>query len=131
MRTSGVIVAVGILVLSGCTGAVVEQPRPELTAAAPSATPSPTPIAVDWEPRDQGEQTGAMGAVTVDDRGVPVTYVVTEGDTADQICARFDIWRDSLANEDGVAFAPHPELYPGDVLTFVPSRLATQEAAEE
>jgi len=60
-----------------------------------------------------------MGPVIADSKGVPVNYTVVEGDTADLIRGRFDIWWDQLAR-DGSRLIKYPTIYVGDVLTFIP-----------
>ena len=44
---------------------------------------------------------------------------MVEGDTADLIRGRFDIWWDQLAR-DGARLIQYPEIYVGDELTFIP-----------
>ena len=110
--------AVVILILSGCTAQSTEaglnDPPPTATA-----TPTPSPSLEDIDPIDLGPRTGAMGTVTLDENGVPATYTVADGDTADLIRGRFDIWWDQLAR-DGARLIQYPEIYVGDVLTFIP-----------
>lgn len=76
---------------------------------------------------DGGPINGAMGTTTTDAAGNPVTYTVVEGDSADLIRKRFDIWWDQLANDDGVRLDRAPTLFVGQVLTFTGSRVAFQE----
>lgn len=115
-RRHALIAAAVVLTLSGCTA---QAPDSHPTPPPPSATPAPTTSLEDTDPIDLGSRPGAMGDVTVDDRGVPVSYTVADGDTADLIRARFDIWWDQLAR-DGARLVRAPEIYPGDVLTFLP-----------
>lgn len=67
-----------------------------------------------------------MGPVTLDAEGRIETYTVVEGDSADLIRARFDIWWDSLADESGEPLAKYPTLFVGDVLTFVPPTVSQE-----
>ena len=117
-RRRALITAAVVLILSGCTG---QTPDSNPTQPPPSAIQTPTPTASleATDPIDLGSRPGAMGEVTVDERGVPISYTVVEGDTADLIRARFDIWWDQLAR-DGARLVRAPEIYPGDLLTFVP-----------
>lgn len=119
---------VGLLLLAGCTApAPPPSPAPTVTS---DASPPPTPPA-DEAPSlrvvDGGPIEGAMGEVTVDTDGTPLTYTVVEGDTPDQIRARFDIWWDQLADADGVRLPRVPTIYVGDVLTFTGSKVAFEE----
>lgn len=67
---------------------------------------------------DLGPRVGAMGAVELTPEGHPAHYTVVEGDTADAIRGRFDLWWDQLSR-DGVQLSEHPVVYPGDVLTII------------
>ena len=100
--------------LASCTAPLDPSP-PDVTE---------TSIADDWRPVDSGPREGAMGTTTVDEDGIPITYTVAEGDSADLIRLRFDIWWDSLAREDGTQLAKYPTLYVDEVLTFVESGVA-------
>ena len=97
----------------------------------PSAEPTPSPTPYfdfsDWKPVDSGPRDGAMGTTTTDSDGVPVTYTVVEGDSADLIRLRFDIWWDSLACDDGMIMPKYPTIYPDEVLRFVPPGRADDE----
>lgn len=69
--------------------------------------------------RDAGSREHASGQTVLDEEGVPVAYVVAEGDTAVSIADRFCIgfvdylgWINSV-RRDGVS-----ELYPGDTLNL-------------
>ena len=76
---------------------------------------------------DGGPINGAMGATTTDAAGNPLTYTVVEGDSADLIRKRFDIWWDQLADADGVRLTQGERVFVGQVLTFTGSRVAFQE----
>ena len=73
---------------------------------------------------DGGPIAGAMGTTTLSADGRPLTYTVVEGDSADLIRKRFDIWWDQLANSDGTRLQKRPVLYVGQVLTFTGSEVA-------
>ncbi len=113
MRAVGAATCGVVLLLSGCSMQSDEPDTPDVVATA-------SPTVEDWRPVDSGPREGAMGTTTLDDDGVPVSYVVVEGDTADLIRLRFDIWWDSLAREDGRVLIKYPEIYAGEVLIFVP-----------
>lgn len=76
---------------------------------------------------DGGPINGAMGPVTLDDKGRPLTYTVVNGDSADLIRKRFDIWWDQLADDEGLRLSKYPNLFVGQVLTFTGSRVAFEE----
>lgn len=109
-----IVLLVAAVALSGC----VPQPVDETTVALPTS-PSPTQSLVRSDPVDLGPAAGAMGPVSTDAKGVPVSYTVVEGDSADLIRGRFDIWWDQLAR-DGSRLVKYPTLFAGDVLTFMP-----------
>lgn len=113
MRAVGAATCGVVLLLSGCSMQSDEPDTPDVVATA-------SPTVEDWRPVDSGPRDGAMGTATVDDDGIPVSYLVAEGDTADLIRLRFDIWWDSLAREDGRVLIKYPEIYAGEVLIFVP-----------
>ena len=119
-----VVVAGAIVILSGCTGTATEA----VTESEPTASsrPTPSPSLEFTDPVDLGPRPGAMGEVTVDEKGVPLTYTVVEGDTADLIRGRFDIWWDQLAR-DGARLIQYPEIYEGDELTFIPHNPAFED----
>lgn len=81
----------------------------------------------DFSVVDGGHQLGAMGTATFEEDGTPRTYTVVEGDSADAIRARFNIWWDQLASDDGVRLIKQATVYPGDVLLFTWSRVAIDE----
>lgn len=119
------VVAVGLIVagLAGC-GTQPDPAPTQPTEATPTASATARP-----EPSlgvtDSGARKGAMGEVTTDADGVPLTYTVVEGDTPDEIRMRFDIWWDQLVGPDGERLNS-PLIYPGDVLTFTGSREARE-----
>lgn len=110
-----VVLLIATVALSAC----VPQPPVAGTAALP-ASPSPAQTPVYSDPVDLGPTAGAMGPVSTDGSGVPISYTVVEGDSADLIRGRFGIWWDQLAR-DGSRLTKYPTLSVGDVLTFVPN----------
>lgn len=109
-----------VLLLAGCatTEMVDLVPPPEPTVVA---TPSP---AAEDRIVDGGPQEGAQGTTTLHADGGPRTYTVAEGDTADQIRQRFNLWWDQLADENGTRLPDYPIIYPGQLLRFVTSKVA-------
>lgn len=102
------------LTLSGCVGGVeVSAGDPEAPATQASAgTPN------DWRPADSGARAGAEGTVSVDAEGVPISYVVAEGDTPDAIRTRFGLPWFSLARENGEFMPRETMILTGETLTF-------------
>ncbi|MGV8883878.1 MAG: hypothetical protein ACOH19_17155 [Rhodoglobus sp.] len=117
MRSTVWVMVVGLSVaLAGCTQGVV----PDNVAQTPVASSTPTAAGTprDWVPVDSGPRGEAQGSVTVDDDGVPVAYLVVEGDTADGVRDRFDLPWFSLAREDGVFMPRESGIFVGETLTF-------------
>ena len=116
MRFAGL--ALAVLLLAGCVPQASPTPKP-----AP-AQPAPEPVVETQAPTrepsitDSGPQAGAEGPIALNTNGTPWKYTVVEGDTADQIRYRFDLWWDQLSR-DGEKLPKYPTLYPGDVLTIV------------
>ena len=117
MRVTGWVMAASLsLVLAGCTQGFAPDNNEPTPVASSMPTAAGTPR--DWVPVDSGPQDEAQGTVTVDDDGVPVAYLVAEGDTADGVRDRFDLPWFSLAREDGTFMPRESGIFVGETLTF-------------
>ena len=72
-----------------------------------------TPRAVD----DSGARPGATGSVTGEGTA-EMTYIVTEGDTASEIAARFGVGLEQLIDEEGKRLGDYPTLGVGESIQF-------------
>jgi hypothetical protein len=105
---------------------------PQVPAPPPVATPTPTPDNLDYR-RDYFEDDintvlevplngppidNANGAVTVDDYGVPLSYVVASGDVFELIAKRFDLGTTYLASINAVRRDNPTELFVGDTINL-------------
>lgn len=113
-------------------------PRPTRTAAPPSVAPPPvvvTPppaepddyrreyyedniVTVLQVPIDGGPIDNANGAVDVDPYGVPLSYVVANGDVFELIAKRFDVSTSYLAGINAVRRENPTELFVGDTINL-------------
>ncbi len=112
------------------TVAPTASPRP--IVAPPVITPSPEPDDTDLRP-DYFEENihsviqvpvngapidYARGATTVDDYGVPLSYVVASGDVFELIAKRFDLGTDYLASINAVRRDVPTEIFVGDTINL-------------
>jgi len=120
-------------------------PTPAATSSAPSSTPTiaPAPPPVQVTPPPEPEDTdfrreyfeddimsvlqvplngppidNANGAATIDDYGVPLSYVVAEGDVFELIAKRFDLGTSYLASINAVRRENPTELFVGDTINL-------------
>lgn len=125
-------------------GPTTSAPRPTPTATptkstatqapapAPVVTPTPAPDNLDYRrdyfdddintvlevPLNGPPMDNANGAVTVDDYGVPLSYVVASGDVFELIAKRFDLGTTYLASINAVRRDNPTELFVGDTINL-------------
>lgn len=101
-------------------------------APPPVVTPTPTPDNLDYRrdyfdddintvlevPLNGPPMDNANGAVTVDDYGVPLSYVVASGDVFELIAKRFDLGTTYLASINAVRRDNPTELFVGDTINL-------------
>jgi hypothetical protein len=119
---------------------VTSTPTPKPTATiTPTPLPAPPPVVVTPEPEDTDLRPdyyeydivsvlqvpvngapidNANGVATVDDYGVPLSYVVANGDVFELIAKRFDLGTTYLAGINAVRRENPTELFVGDTINL-------------
>ncbi|MGH1522723.1 LysM peptidoglycan-binding domain-containing protein [Leifsonia sp. L25] len=136
--------------LTGCTAAEhtpdlihkASHPATPTPAASftPTATPAPAPTAaacVGWgfwerdyyseaqQPVDCGPIQYATGTTKLNDKGVPVAYVVAPGDIWEFIAKRFDVGTAYLTAINAVRRYPPTTVYVGDTVNLDPASITS------
>ena len=94
---------------------VAEAPAPEAPDPVPNA---PAPVVEPGPANDLGPRDGAMADPTVDDTGMPISYVVVAGDSFFDIAQRFDLPQQQLLRMNPQIHDFGEAVYIGDVINL-------------
>lgn len=115
-----------VLLLSGCTQTVAQDPGGTKVSASPLPQPQieenrPSPRATETPPRpvDGGARPGATGEARTTDDGTVDSYLIADGDFALSIADRFGVQLDQLANAQGRRLTRLTTLHAGDQIRFI------------
>lgn len=139
-----------LVAVTGCTGTArvpllmqkANHPATPTPAASFTPTATPTPVATAptchgwgfWErdylseaqqPVDCGPIQYATGTTRLNDKGVPVAYVVASGDIWEFIAKRFDVGTAYLTGINAVRRDPASIVYVGDTINLDPATITT------